>query len=235
MKRPRLLDTFCGGGGAGTGYHRAGFEVVGVDIEPQKRYPFEFIRADALKFITEHGREFDVIHASPPCQKFTTLQNINRAQGRHNDHIDLISASRSLLMETGKPYVIENVQGAPLKTQIILCGHSLGLTRLARHRHFESNYLLFAPPCSHRRSMLPIIGVYGNRPDGHRVSERQYRLTRTARSLEEGSEIMGIDWMNWDELKEAIPPAYTEWIGRQLMEALWPELTKDIKWPTLLH
>lgn len=220
MTRPLLLDTFCKAGGCSVGYHRAGFDVVGVDIEAQKNYPFEFHQADALEFIERYGREFDVIHASPPCQKFMTLQNINRAQGRQNDHVDLISPSRDALIRTGKIYVIENVQGSPVKTQIILCGHSLGLERLARHRHFESNVLLFAPPCTHRRSTEPIIGVYGNYPDGHRVSEKQYRLTRTASSLAEASEIMGIDWMVWNEIKEAIPPTYTEYIGRQMREML---------------
>jgi DNA (cytosine-5)-methyltransferase 1 len=216
----RLLDTFCGAGGCSMGYHRAGFEVVGVDIAPQPRFPFDFVQADAIEYIQAHGHEFDVIHASPPCQKHVTLQYLNRAQGRENEHIDLIPATRAALRATGKPYIIENVQGSTVETMIILCGHSLGLKRLARHRHFESNYLLFAPPCSHRRSRLPIIGVYGDRPDGHRVSERQYRLTRTASSLAEASGIMGIDWMEWHELKEAIPPAYTEWIGTQLLAML---------------
>ena len=221
MTNPRLLDTFCGAGGCSMGYHRAGFEVVGVDIEPQPHYcGDEFVQGDAIEYIQERGREFDVIHASPPCQKHVTLQHINKAQGRQNLHVDLIATTRAALIQTGKPYVIENVQGSSLKTQIILCGHSFGLERLARHRHFESNYLLFAPPCSHRRSTMPIIGVYGDRPDGHRVSERRYRLTRTAKSLEEAIEIMDIDWMTWPEIKEAIPPVYTEWLGRQLLAAL---------------
>jgi len=221
MPKPRLLDTFCGAGGCTKGYQRAGFYVVGVDINPQPHYcGDEFYQADALEFIAEHGREFDVIHASPPCQKHVMLQCLNRVQGRTNEHRDLIPDTRAVLKSTGKIFVIENVQGAPLRTQIILCGHALGHKRLARHRHFESNILLFGLPCTHRRSTEPIIGVYGARPDGHRVSLRQYRLTRTASSLAEASEIMGIDWMDWDELKEAIPPAYTQYIGEQLLEVL---------------
>jgi DNA (cytosine-5)-methyltransferase 1 len=217
----RFLDLFCGAGGAAMGYYRAGFtDITGVDIEPMPRYPFKFVQGDALEYLASHGAEFDLIHASPPCQKFTALQNINRAQGRNVDHVDLIGVTRSLLRKTGKDYIIENVQGAPLYTQIILCGHSLGLKRLARHRHFESSLMIFAPACTHRRSTKHIIGVYGTRPDGHRVNQKKHRLVRTAKSLSEAHEIMGIDWMAWDEIKEAVPPAYTEWIGKQLIARL---------------
>lgn len=218
--RPRLLDLFCGAGGAGMGYHRAGFDVTGVDIAPQPHYPFAFVQSDALEYLAEHGGEFDVIHASPPCQKFTALQNVNAAQGRTNNHIDFIPATRQALRDAGKPYVIENVQGAPLEMQIILCGYSLGLKRLARHRHFESNVILFGQPCSHRGK--DVIGVYGEYPDGHRVGPRKYKLTFTASSISEASVAMGIDWMDWHELKESIPPAYTEYIGRQLLTAVRP-------------
>jgi DNA (cytosine-5)-methyltransferase 1 len=217
----RLLDLFSGAGGAAAGYYRAGFtEIVGVDNRPMPRYPFHFIQADALEYLAEHGREFDVIHASPPCQKYTTLQNVNSARGIENRHTDLIALTHRALQETGQPYVIENVQGAPLETQIILCGHALGLPQLARHRHFESSALLFAPPCTHRGADNNMIGIYGERPDGHRVSELRYKLTRTASSIDEARRVMGIDWMDWDELKEAVPPAYTEFIGLQLLRAL---------------
>jgi len=202
------------------GYHRAGFEVVGVDHLPQPRYPFEFHQADALEYVHEHGAEFDVIHASPPCQAYSGMRRITLARfGRAPEHPDLIAVTQRALLETGKIYIIENVQNSPLATQIILCGAALGLPHLARHRHFESNLLLFAPQCSHRRNEHT-IGVYGARPDGRRVSYRQHRLCRVASSLEEARREMGIDWMTWDEITQAIPPAYTEYIGRQVMVAL---------------
>ena len=215
----KLLDLFCGAGGAAMGYHRAGFEVIGVDHKPQPHYPFEFHQADALEFVREHS-EYSVIHASPPCQKYTGMRRITCSrfgQVRSNPNPpDLIAITRRALIATGKPWVIENVQGSPLNTGIILCGASLGLEHLARHRHFESNVLLFAPPCSHYSNSYT-IGVYGSRPDGRRVSYRQHRLCRVAASLEEAREVMGITWMDWDEITQAVPPAYTEYIGKQLM------------------
>jgi len=220
MSGKLLLDLFCGAGGAAMGYHRAGFEVVGVDHKPQPHYPFEFHQADALEFVREHFERYSVIHASPPCQKYTGMRRITRARfGRIHSNPnppDLIAATRRALVATGKPWLIENVQGSPLHTGIILCGASLGLEHLARHRHFESSMLLFAPPCSHYSSNYT-VGVYGSRPDGRRVSYRQHRLCCVAASLEEACEVMGIDWMNWDEITQAIPPAYTEYIGKQLM------------------
>lgn len=217
----RLLDLFCGAGGGSVGYHRAGFEVVGVDHLPQPRYPFEFHQADAFEYVRDHGTEFDVIHASPPCQAYTGMRAITRARfGRvRKEHPDLIDATRSALQASGKVWIIENVQHSPLNTMIILCGASLGLPHLARHRHFECSLLLFAPPCAHFRSEYT-VGVYGSRPDGRRVSQREYRLCRVANSLQEAQDIMGIDWMEWDEITQAIPPAYTEFIGHQLMRAL---------------
>lgn len=213
----RLLDLFCGAGGAAMGYHRAGFEVVGVDHEPQPRYPFEFHQADALDYVREFGHLFDVIHASPPCQAYSGLRRITLARfGHAQEHPDLIAVTRRALRETGRIYVIENVQNSPLVTQIIVCGAALGLPHLARHRHFESNVLLFAPACAHRANEYT-IGVYGSRPDGRRVSYRQHRLCRVANSLEEARREMGIDWMTWDEITQAVPPVYTEWIGRQLI------------------
>lgn len=216
----RLLDLFCGAGGAGMGYHRAGFEIVGVDNRPQPHYPFEFHQADALEYCREHGAEFDVIHASPPCQKYTGMRNISLARfGKAPEHPDLIEPTRQELKRTGKHYIIENVQNAPLLTQIILCGVALGLPHLARHQHFESSILLFAPKCNHRSANY-VIGVYGDAPDGRRVSYPQHRLARIANCLDEGREVMGIDWMDWQELREAIPPNFTEYIGKQLLDAL---------------
>lgn len=219
-RKYRLLDLFCGAGGAAMGYHRAGFEVVGVDINPQPHYPFTFIQADALEYAAEHGAEYDAIHASPPCQKFTTLQNVNRFLGHHVDHPDLIGVTRRALIKAGKPFVIENVPGSPLNTVIILCGATLGLKELARHRLFETNIMMFGTKCTHRQSER-ILGVYGSKPDGRPVMRcKEYRVTYAPRGLAEGANAMGIDWMEWDELKLAIPPAYTEYIGKQLMQYL---------------
>jgi DNA (cytosine-5)-methyltransferase 1 len=219
----RLLDLFCGAGGAAMGYSRAGFtEIVGIDYRLQPHYPFTFVLADAIKYVTEHGHEFDVIHASPPCQAYTGMRRltISRFGSCLTDHPDLISITRQALEVTRKIYIIENVQNSPLRTQIILCGVALGLPHLARHRHFESNVLLLgAPRCAHRLASYT-IGVYGERADGRRVSYRHNRLTRIARSVEEARELMGIEWMDWDELRQAVPPVYTEWIGRKLLEIL---------------
>ncbi len=202
--RPRLLDLFCGAGGAAMGYHRAGFEVFGVDIKPQPNYPFEFFLADAMTFLLGG---FDVIHASPPCQRFTRAGKLREAQGGRTVAPDLIKDVRNSLR--GRIYVIENVEGAPLQG-IRLCGSSFGL-KVRRHRIFESPLSLSSPACQHKEQGRP-VGVY------HRMRDSIPHGGRTARSLEEAQEAMGIDWMPWSELKESVPPAYTEWIGRQILE-----------------
>lgn len=226
----RLLDLFCGAGGAAMGYHRAGFEVVGIDHLPQPHFPFEFHQADAIDYVHDHTAEFDVIHASPPCQAYTGMRRITLSRFGHvsKKHPDLIALTRQVLQATGKIWIIENVQHSPLNTMIILCGASLGLPHIARHRHFESNMLLFALPCSHRKNEYT-IGIYGSRPDGRRVSYRQHRLCRVAESLKEAQVEMGIDWMDWDEITQAIPPAYTEFIGRQLATCLSNRKTIPVK------
>ena len=205
--KPRLLDLFCKAGGAAMGYHWAGFEVIGVDIEPQPRYPFEFIQADALTFPLDG---YQVIHASPPCQKWTRADKLREAQGSKQNAIDSLTPTRERLQ--GRLYVIENVQGAPLTTPLILCGSSFGL-KVRRHRLFESPFLMLAPPCRHDAQGRP-VGVY------HRLRDSLPNGGQTARTLQEAQEAMGIDWMRWPELREAIPPAYTEYIGRQLMAVL---------------
>lgn len=206
---PRLLDLFCGAGGAAMGYHRVGFEVVGVDSKPQPHYPFRFIQADALTFPLDG---FDVIHASPPCQAFSITANLARAQGKQASTVDLLTPLRPRLDATGRPYVIENVKGAPLHDPMVLCGSMFGL-RVRRHRLFESRVLLQPPgPCRHNEQGRP-VGVY------HALNDHIPQGGTTAQTLEEGQAAMGIDWMPWASLKEAIPPAYTEWIGNQLLAA----------------
>jgi DNA (cytosine-5)-methyltransferase 1 len=205
MTRPRLLDLFCGAGGAAVGYHRAGFDVVGVDIAPQPRYPFEFHQADAMTWPLDG---FDVIHASPPCQAFTAYRR--RGGGVGDDYPDLIKATRRLLVEAGRLYVIENVPGSSVRNHVQLCGTSFGLD-VRRHRWFESNVAMLAPPCNHDlpRRFTPAT----NRTNLRRTVEvGVWRIP-----LEVQQRAMGIDWMTLDELTEAIPPAYTQWIGEQLL------------------
>lgn len=210
MKRLRLLDLFCGAGGAAMGYHRAGFEVVGVDINPQPRYPFEFHQADALEYPLNG---FDVVHASPPCQKHTCLKSMWNAK----KHKDFVSPTRNKLIESGALYVIENVPGSPLLAPLKLCGTmfelSAGPYDLRRHRLFESNVEIIQPRCNHIKGK-PVIGVYG---DHVRCRRRNGDLPMAlGRPL--AQEALGIDWMNWKEMSQSIPPAYTEFIGRQLIE-----------------
>lgn len=205
--KPRLLDLFCCQGGAGEGYRRAGFDVTGVDIERQPRNPHRFIQADALDYLTEHGSKFDVVHASPPCQAFTKAQ---RLQG--NQHTDLIGPVRHMLIGWGGPYVIENVEGAPLRDPQMLCGTMFGL-RVYRHRLFETNWH-YTPPL-HSQHFI-----------------RQVKMGRAARDdemlqpvgnfsgVDEARVAMGMPWASRDGLREAIPPVYTEHIGEQLLQHL---------------
>lgn len=219
---PKLLDLFSGAGGAGRGYQLAGFHVTGVDHKPQPRFAGDaFVQADALDYLAEHGREFDAIHASPPCQAYVKgLAALNAK--RHGCPVRpqprLIEPVRAALQATGRPYVIENVMGAPLVAGIVLCGSSFGL-KVRRHRLFESNVLLFARPCRHAEQGRP-IGVYGDRGSWARRTPEHGGAFHRAGSVEEAREAMGIDWMTWNELTQAIPPAYTLWIGRQLLATL---------------
>jgi DNA (cytosine-5)-methyltransferase 1 len=223
---PIILDLFCGAGGAGEGYYRAGFTVIGVDIDPHEYPPGRFYCDDALKVLEEvaisgtvDGILIDAVHLSPPCQRWATGTADPEA------HPDFITPARPLLERWGGPYVIENVPGAPLVDPVMLCGssfhwdgQSLGVRR---HRHFETNFPLERRPnCQHAAQGTP-VGVYGDHPD-----TREYfrpdgsRRGAKATSLEAGQRAMGIDWMVWEDLKEAIPPAYTKWIGWQLKDLL---------------
>ena len=204
----RALDLFCGAGGATKGLQRAGFHVTGVDIKPQPRYcGDEFHQADALTFPLDG---YDFIWASPPCQRYTMAQNA--AKNGHN-HPDLIPPIRAVLRSSGRPYVIENVVGAPLENPIMICGLALGL-KVKRHRLFESNLLLFSMPCpSHNQDYYVIFG--------HECANRRHGETAGRKNrISVGRAAMGVDWMARGELSEAIPPAYSEFIGRQIMESL---------------
>lgn len=216
----RLLDLFCGAGGAGMGYNRAGFDVVGVDIEPQPHYPFEFHQGDARDFVAEHWREFDVIHASPPCQGYLNLGGVNRAQGRAYEHPDLIGETRRLLIATGMPYVIENVADArpQLRDPVRVCGTGLWLP-LRRHRLFESNMPLEGVPCSHARYTVPRYWT-GWRPKGQHRLSTVVQVYGNAGGRDEWPSAMGINWMTPREMCEAIPPAYAQHVGSQFIEQI---------------
>jgi hypothetical protein len=184
----KLLDLFCGAGGAAVGYHRAGFdEIVGVDLKTQPRYPFAFVQGDALEYLAAHGHEFDAIHASPPCQAYSRA---TAWTGDRSSHPDLIAATQSAARAAVKPYVIENVQEARrlLRLPVMLCGTSLGL-RVQRHRYFEMQppLVILVPPCQH--GPADYSHDHGTKQAVH-------------------------------EAREAIPPVYTEFIGRHLMAAL---------------
>lgn len=222
MKKPKLLDLFCCAGGAAMGYHQAGFEVIGVDIVDRKRFPFEFVKADAFCLSDAFLGEFDAIHASPPCQGYTTMRHAKGAKGAPR----MIAEVRAMLERTGKPWIIENVEGAKseMRNPTLLCGTMFGLGaqghELHRHRLFEASFYLPHIECRH--SDRPVIGVYG----GHARCRSAKHGGRKTRDVWEGghksaaSEAMGIDWMTLGEMSEAIPPKYTEWIGGHLVAQL---------------
>lgn len=233
--RPRLLDLFCGAGGAAMGYYRAGFDVVGVDIAPQPNYPFEFHQADALAVLRCESfladpHFFGAIHASPPCQAYSISRHSHGKQ-----HPELLPPVRGLLGGIGLPYVIENVVGAPMDTTVELCGASFGLEAtdtdgavlvLKRHRLFESNVMLMQPPCEcakYRHAGVMVGGVYGGGPSNR--SKAPWKGSGRRRggytpANEVRRCLMGIDWMTAKELTQAIPPAYTQFIGAQLLSHL---------------
>jgi DNA (cytosine-5)-methyltransferase 1 len=204
----RLLDLFCGAGGCSVGYHRAGFtDIVGVDNRRMPRYTFEFHQADALEYLAAHGREFDVIHASPQCQGYSRTQRIH---GR--EYPMIIESLRDALLGIGKPYVIENVPGAPLINPIMLCGTMFGL-RVFRHRLFETMPFLLAPGHTTHHEPACIVGRQPE-PGQYMTVAGHFANVAYARQA------IGIDWMTRYELSQAIPPAYTEWLGRRLLEAI---------------
>jgi len=217
--KPRLLDLFCGAGGAAMGYQRAGFYVVGVDIAPQPNYVGdEFWQMDAMIFPLDG---YDAIHASPPCQGYGSTLALNlHKNGRVPDHPRLIAPTRERLQSVGLPCVIENIPTARphLRDPVLLCGSMFGLG-VRRHRLFESNVLILRPSCAHLNHEF--VGVYGDHPEARTFGENDvYNRRPRAATLVEARTAMGMDWADWRGTKEAIPPAYTEYIGAQLLASI---------------
>jgi DNA (cytosine-5)-methyltransferase 1 len=208
----RLLDLFCGAGGAAMGYHQAGFdEIVGVDINPQPRYPFEFVQADALEYVAEHGHEYDAIHASPPCQRYSVVTP------NPTKHPDLYDPTRALLLSSGVPWVIENVIGAPYGYGFVLCGSMFNLV-VRRHRNFETSWLhLMGLRCDHAKQGKAItVAGHASRKDGGESPSRHswkgfYHLW---------PQYMEMPWATPQECGQAVPPAYTEYIGCTLIKII---------------
>lgn len=201
----KILDLFCGAGGAAMGYHRAFLdaEIVGVDINPQPNYPFTFIQQNAM-FMATICHQFDLVHASPPCQGYSAMSACR--PGLADQYPLLIEPLRELLIDAGVEFVIENVVGAPLKNPVTLCGHMFGL-ELYRHRLFECSFPLYPP--EHPPHVLPASKA------GHWKPGTIMSVAGHVSPIAKAREAMGIDWMTRDELGEAIPPAYTEYIGQQ--------------------
>ena len=199
------------------GYHRAGFEVVGVDIDPQPRYPFEFIQADALTLDKDFLASFDAIHASPPCQSYSDL-----AKRNGNGHMwpRLVEPTRELLQSLGVPYIIENVEGAPLLDPVVLCGTMFPGLRVLRHRLFESNIELTSP--AHGKH--PLVFTHDKRKAHYGKLDQNTSFVQVTgggnSSIANAKDALGIDWMNKHELNESIPPVYTEYLGQELMRAV---------------
>ena len=222
-RKPRILDLFCCAGGAAKGYADAGFEVVGVDIDPQPNYPYEFHQADAIEFVKEHGHEFDAIHASPPCQTFSRTKTLHG-----NEHPDLIKPTRDALVASGKPWVMENVVGAPLIDPIKLSGQHFNMTaqdvdgvplKLVRNRLFESNILLRVPDSFHANRHIQTASIYGAgggwTPRHRDIHDRRGGYIPHTDVIKQ---LLGIDWMSKHEMSQSIPPVFTEWVGGQIID-----------------
>lgn len=211
--RPRLLDLFCGQGGAGYGYHLAGFDVTGVDIRPITLHPLgtTFVHGDALEYLQAHGRDYDAIHASPPCRAYTNARHGAPVAYRHPR---LIEPVRTALKALGRPYVIENVPGAPLQDPVVLCGAMFGL-RTYRHRLLEASFDLAADVPAHPRHTARTARM------GRAAGEGEFHsLVGNFSGLEAAREVMGMWWANQDGIRQAVPPVYTRWVGERLLGVL---------------
>jgi DNA (cytosine-5)-methyltransferase 1 len=219
--KPKLLDTYCGAGGCSVGYHRAGFEVFGVDIESQNNYPFPFFRGDAVEFILRFGHLFDVCHASPKCQGFSKTWYLHKKPGQL---INQIPATREALLETGRQYVIENVPGSPLQSAMMLCGTMFPELRVRRHRMFETYpIVLWNPPtpCNHWGKVSSRASVNGRRVQDSFEHGEFLSIYGKGYKKADGLVAMGVDWKCTQvELSQMIPPLYTEFIGKELLKEM---------------
>jgi DNA (cytosine-5)-methyltransferase 1 len=221
--KPRLLDLYCGAGGAARGYQLAGFHVTGVDNRPQPRYTGdEFVQADALEYAASHAWGFDAIHASPPCYDHTSLRTVSGVH-RSNGTGWMLPATIYQLSALSIPYIIENVPRAQMPGSFILCARSFGIAKLRRHRQFLTSWFVMVPPCTCHRGQLT-LGVYGDlsrndRSAGHdpKSGSRRYKA-----GVDSARELMDCPWMSAEELSQAIPPVYTQFIGEQLLAHLDP-------------
>ena len=217
VRKPKLLDLFCCAGGAGVGYSKAGFDVIGVDIKPQPNYPLPFIQTDALSLDPKFIALFDAIHASPPCQSYSDLAKRN---GNADAWPRLVEPVRDLLIRSGLPYVIENVEGAPLLNPVVLCGTMFPGLRVLRHRLFEANFPIVPP--THKKH--PKVHTFDRRKShfGKTDEWKDYvQVTGGGNcTLAAARHAMGIDWMTKKEINESIPPAYSKLVGEQLLRHL---------------
>lgn len=219
-RKLKLLDLFCCAGGAALGYSRAGFEITGVDINNQPNYPFQFIQADALMLDMNFLRQFDAIHASPPCQSYSDLAKRNKNADKWPR---LVEPVRNMLTDTERPWAIENVEGAPLIDPVVLCGTMFPGLRVIRHRLFENNFSLRQP------EHIP----HTQHPRVHTLDKRKNHYGKTCEwkdfvmvtgggncSIASARDAMGIDWMTKREINESIPPAYTEYVGKEMRKVI---------------
>lgn len=217
----RVLDLFCGGGGASMGYSRAGLEVHGVDLSEQPHYPFSFVQSDALDYLADNHDAFDAFVASPPCRDHSVLVNCGIGVDGTGS---LLTEIRNMLEGIGKPYVIENVAGANMPKHVMLCGSMFDLGtathQLKRHRQFEANFPIPQPWDHCSEDSRPVIGLYGGRPRDRRKSSTTKGTSGTTLSFADAQQAMEIDWMPIRPLCQAIPPAYTDYIGRYLLTEL---------------
>ena len=228
----KMIDLYCCAGGAAMGYHQAGFdEIIGVDIVDRPNYPFEFVKMDALEFLrTVDLSDVSFIHASPPCQCYSKLKHLSgNVEKWEETHVDLVAPTREALIKTGKPFVIENVEGSPLINPIKLYGSQFPNLYTQRPRLFESNISLKEPVNPKVKHKTGKLG-YGPAEDGFITVagiRPQRGMNEVQTKLYYGFALGGIDWMSLEELTQAIPPAYTEFIGKQIIEYL--DVQKEIE------